>query len=180
MTEHVYSTTIQTPLGPMVAVATDTGLCGLEFDLPERASMLETRLRRWYELRDTPRNAPHPTLDATAAWLGAYFGGAPCPALPPLDARGTDFERAVWHALLDIPVGRTETYGNLARRLNRPNGARAVGLGVGRNPLGIMVPCHRVIGADGSLTGFGGGLERKRWLLEHETSTIQKTEDPLL
>ena len=76
----------------------------------------------------------------------------------------------VWDLLLDIPLGSTMTYGELARKLNRPNGARAVGLAVGRNPVGIIVPCHRVVGSNGSLTGYGGGLDRKRWLLEHECS----------
>jgi methylated-DNA-[protein]-cysteine S-methyltransferase len=87
----------------------------------------------------------------------------------PLDLRGTDFERQVWDLLLDIPLGSTMTYGELARKLNRPNGARAVGLAVGRNPAGIIVPVIVSL-EDGSLTGYGGGLDRKRWLLEHECS----------
>jgi O-6-methylguanine DNA methyltransferase len=79
-------------------------------------------------------------------------------------------ERQIWDLLLDIPLGSTVTYGELARKVNRPNGARAVGLAMRRNPVGIIVPCHRVVGRNGSLTGYGGGLDRKRWLLEHECS----------
>jgi methylated-DNA-[protein]-cysteine S-methyltransferase len=86
---------------------------------------------------------------------------------------GTPFQRAVWAALRDIPVGTTITYGGLARRIGRPAAVRAVGLANGANPIGLVVPCHRVIGADGSLTGYAGGIERKRWLLRHEGVTSQ-------
>ena len=82
--------------------------------------------------------------------------------------RGTDFQRTVWRALLDVPFGTTTTYGELARRIGSPRAPRAVGLANGHNPIGIIVPCHRIIGANGSLTGYGGGIERKRWLLAHE------------
>ena len=85
-----------------------------------------------------------------------------------LAAEGTDFQRQVWNALMDIPFGRTESYGALAKRIGHPGGARAVGLANGANPIGLVVPCHRVIGADGSLTGYGGGLPLKRALLKHE------------
>lgn len=85
-----------------------------------------------------------------------------------LAAEGTGFQRQVWHALLDIPFGKTESYGALAKRIGHPGGARAVGLANGANPIGLVVPCHRVIGADGSLTGYGGGLPLKRALLKHE------------
>jgi methylated-DNA-[protein]-cysteine S-methyltransferase len=81
---------------------------------------------------------------------------------------GTEFQQRVWRELTKIPFGETRSYGQLAKRLNNPNGSRAVGLANGRNPIAIVVPCHRVIGADGSLTGFGGGIERKEWLLSHE------------
>jgi methylated-DNA-[protein]-cysteine S-methyltransferase len=86
----------------------------------------------------------------------------------PLSAAGTDFQKQVWRELTRIPFGQTRSYGQLAKRLGNPNGSRAVGLANGRNPIAIIVPCHRVIGADGSLTGFGGGIERKEWLLSHE------------
>jgi methylated-DNA-[protein]-cysteine S-methyltransferase len=101
--------------------------------------------------------------------LRAYFAGE-LTAIDtlPVDTRGTDFQRTVWRALRDIPCGETLSYGELARRIGKPAAVRAVGLANGANPVGIVVPCHRVIGADGTLTGYGGGLERKRWLLAHE------------
>jgi methylated-DNA-[protein]-cysteine S-methyltransferase len=85
-----------------------------------------------------------------------------------VETAGTPFQRTVWHALREIPAGATMSYGALAKRIGRPSAVRAVGLANGANPIGIVVPCHRVVGADGSLTGYGGGLERKRWLLAHE------------
>lgn len=86
----------------------------------------------------------------------------------PLDLRGAEFERKVWDALLAVPCGATLTYGEIARRLGRPTAPRAVGLAVGSNPVSLIVPCHRIVGSTGSLTGYGGGLDRKKWLLEHE------------
>lgn len=168
MNEVCYRTTLETPLGPMLAVATDRGLCGLEFEIARRQSMLEARFRRWYRFNGEVKGDGCAALDVTAAWLRAYFDGHGDAVLPPLDARGTKFEEAVWRAMLTIPYGRTESYASLAQRVGRPNGARAVGGGVGRNPLGILVPCHRVVGTDGSMTGYGGGLSRKTWLLAHE------------
>lgn len=172
MSERCYKTVIGSAVGPLTAVATDRGLCGLEFDLPKRASMLASRLKRWYRLDDAP--SPHSeqaakTFAVTEAWLAAYFAGREPSDLPALDARGSQFEMAVWKALLEIPFGATESYGALAARLGRPRGARAIGLGVGRNPIGIIVPCHRVVGSNGALTGYGGGLARKKWLLTHES-----------
>jgi methylated-DNA-[protein]-cysteine S-methyltransferase len=100
--------------------------------------------------------------------LRAYFAGELRRFSIALDAAGTEFQQRVWRALLEIPYGATESYGALAQRLGNPKASRAVGLANGRNPIGIVVPCHRVIGANGTLTGYGGGLPRKRWLLEHE------------
>lgn len=103
-----------------------------------------------------------------AAQLDAYFAGELQAFDLPLAASGTPFQQKVWAALRDIPFGQTCSYGQLAQRIGTPGASRAVGLANGRNPLSIIVPCHRVIGANGSLTGYGGGLERKRWLLAHE------------
>lgn len=100
--------------------------------------------------------------------LAAYFAGELHTFDLPLAPSGTEFQRKVWQALLDIPFGRTESYGALARRIGAPKASRAVGLANGRNPIAVIIPCHRVIGANGSLTGYGGGIERKRWLLTHE------------
>lgn len=108
-------------------------------------------------------------LPAFAGPLAAYFAGelTAIDAIP-ADPAGEGFERSVWLALREIPAGATISYGELARRLGEPDSARAVGAANGRNPIPIVLPCHRVIGADGTLVGYGGGLERKRWLLEHE------------
>lgn len=100
--------------------------------------------------------------------LKAYFNGKLQRFELALAGEGSAFQRSVWKALCKIPFGETESYGGLARRIGKPNASRAVGLANGKNPIGIIVPCHRVIGANGTLTGYGGGLERKKWLLEHE------------
>jgi methylated-DNA-[protein]-cysteine S-methyltransferase len=108
--------------------------------------------------------------------LTAYFAGRLRKFEVALAVEGSAFQKQVWRALLDIPFGETESYGQLARRIGNEKASRAVGLANGRNPISIIVPCHRVIGADGSLTGYGGGMERKKWLLEHEKRSSQKAE----
>lgn len=107
-------------------------------------------------------------FETVAAQLDEYLAGDRTEFELDLDARGTEFQRSVWAALLEIPYGRTESYGEVARRIGRPAAVRAVGLANGRNPIPIVVPCHRVIGADGSLTGYGGGIDLKRRLLALE------------
>jgi methylated-DNA-[protein]-cysteine S-methyltransferase len=109
------------------------------------------------------------------AQLREYFAGERLAFDLALEMAGTSFERRVWSALMDIPYGETCSYGELARRLDQPSAARAVGLANGRNPIAVIVPCHRVIGADGTLTGYGGGLERKRILLELESGQARLT-----
>jgi methylated-DNA-[protein]-cysteine S-methyltransferase len=106
--------------------------------------------------------------------LDEYFAGRRWNFTLPLAADGTDFQRRVWTALREIPVGTTITYGELARRIGQPAAVRAVGLANGRNPLSIVVPCHRVIGANGKLTGYGGGLAAKAWLLQHEKVALKE------
>jgi methylated-DNA-[protein]-cysteine S-methyltransferase len=118
---------------------------------------------------DVPADADA-ILSAACEQLDAYFDMRLRQFDLPLEPRGTEFQRRVWDALRVIPFGDTISYGELARRVDNPKAVRAVGAANGRNPLMIIVPCHRVIGADGSLTGFGAGIERKRWLLDHETS----------
>jgi methylated-DNA-[protein]-cysteine S-methyltransferase len=164
----VLKTFLPTPLGPMLAVATDAGLCGLEFDLPERATRLWTRLRRWGVDADAVEGQAH-VFDETREWLEAYFtSAADAPLEVSLDLRGTEFERAVWREIRAVRPGRTTTYGDIAAALDRRDASRAVGAAVGANPVSLIVPCHRVIGLDGGLTGYGGGLHRKEWLLRHE------------
>jgi methylated-DNA-[protein]-cysteine S-methyltransferase len=124
--------------------------------------------------------SPHSRCDERAAplaealrQLAAYFAGELRVFALPLAPRGTEFQRKVWAALGEIPCGATSTYGALARRLGAPNHARAVGHANARNPLAILVPCHRIVGADGALTGYAAGLARKRWLLAHEGALAQ-------
>jgi O-6-methylguanine DNA methyltransferase len=159
---------IETPLGPMLAIASDSALCVLEFHRGERLTRLERRLARWFPPH-TFADEPNAVIEQTSAWLRGYFDGrAANAAAVPLEMRGAEFERRVWKALLDIPAGETRSYGDIARRLGDPGASRAVGMANGANPIAIIVPCHRVIGANGSLTGYGGGLDKKTWLLDHE------------
>jgi methylated-DNA-[protein]-cysteine S-methyltransferase len=150
------------PLGPLTLIASDIGLRAVlwEGDDPARAG-LDGRTH------DDEAGAS-PVLAETARQLDAYFDGSRNSFDLPLDLRGTPFQQQAWLALAEIPSGETRTYAEQAMRLGRPNAARAVGAANGRNPLSIVLPCHRVIGSDGSLTGFAGGLDAKRWLLEHE------------
>jgi methylated-DNA-[protein]-cysteine S-methyltransferase len=152
----------------MLAVAHDGGLCALEFDDGQRLGRLEARLRRHYP-GCTLEDAAHSVIRLVERWLAAYFAGesADISALA-LDPRGQAFEMLVWSALRQIPPGTTTTYGAIARQIGSPGAARAVGLANGANPIAIVVPCHRVVGANGTLTGYGGGLDRKAWLLNHE------------
>jgi methylated-DNA-[protein]-cysteine S-methyltransferase len=157
---------LDTPLGRLALVVAGDRLRQVGFtDADGRTQRTLATLEATVGL--TPRQNPN---GLTAA-LRAYFAGdvRAIDGLP-VDLRGTAFQTSVWRALLDIPCGETTSYGELARRIGRPSAVRAVGLANGANPVGIVVPCHRVIGASGNLTGYGGGLPRKRWLLAHEAS----------
>jgi len=120
---------------------------------------------------DWQRADDDPILGACQGILETYFAGGPLALTLPLAPRGTDFQRQVWNALLEIPLGQTRSYGDIARRIGRPSSVRAVAGAIGRNPIGILIPCHRVIGSDGSLTGYAGGLHRKQALLALEGRT---------
>jgi methylated-DNA-[protein]-cysteine S-methyltransferase len=161
--DRIRHTTIDTPIGPLLATADAGGaLTGLSFDrTPARGSG-----------RDDAAFA------AVTEQLDAYFAGELRDFDLPLAAAGTAWQRDVWGALAEVPYGQTLSYGELARRLGRPSAARAVGAANGRNPLSIVVPCHRVIGASGALTGYGGGIPRKEWLLRHEAATAPGRPDP--
>lgn len=148
---------IDTPLGPVTAAATATGLAGLWFD----------GQRHHPGPIDAPDQPDHPVLAATASALAAYFSGQPS-TLPPLDLAGTPFQRAVWQVLLAIAPGQTRRYGEVAAAAGRPAAVRAAGAAIGRNPVSVLVPCHRVVGHDGGLTGYAGGLPRKAALLALE------------
>jgi methylated-DNA-[protein]-cysteine S-methyltransferase len=161
------TTRIDTPIGEMVIVADAQG-CIRAADWTDHEDRLQRLLRNQYG-KGGFRLAPGRNLDAITSAIRRYFAGE-FEAIDFLTVQtaGTPFQRAVWRALRAIPAGTTESYGRLAQRIGRPAAVRAVGLANGANAVGIVVPCHRVIGSDGSLTGYGGGLDRKRWLLEHE------------
>jgi methylated-DNA-[protein]-cysteine S-methyltransferase len=154
------------PIGPVSLASDGRALCALEFtDREGLAARLRARFGADAELRDTADPG------GFTSRARAYFAGdLEALARVPVDGGGTVFQRRVWAALREIPPGETSTYSGLAARLGMPRAARAVGLANGRNPVAIAVPCHRVIGADGTLTGYAGGLERKRWLLAHESA----------
>lgn len=156
--DTIYSRIIASPVGPLTAVATDSGLRAVLWPDDERI-----------DFGSTPIEAPdHPILAETATQLEQYFGGERMVFDVPLDLHGTEFQVSVWQALAEIPFGETSTYGDQAQRIGRPTAARAVGAANGQNPVSIVLPCHRIVGKDGSLTGFAGGLETKRFLLDHE------------
>ena len=159
---------LPTPLGDMLALDAGDGLCALEFTGPTRLTRLEARLRRYFPPHDIV-DRDTPAIERTRAWLGAYFAGASADISDlRLDMRGAAFEQRVWTALRAIPPGETTSYGAIAKALGSAGASRAVGMANGANPIAIIVPCHRVIGASGSLTGYGGGLDRKTWLIDHE------------
>ena len=160
---------LRTPIGDMLALDSGEGLCALEFTGPKkRLTRLEARLGQWFSPHEIA-DRETPTIAGTRAWLDAYFAGATADITPlSLDMRGTAFEQRVWAALCAIAPGETTSYGAIAKALGSAEASRAVGAANGANPIAIIVPCHRVIGSSGSLTGYGGGLDRKIWLLDHE------------
>ena len=146
-----YITHYPSPVGPLTIASDGTAITGLWMELPG-------------QIRDDL-----PVLAAARDWLDRYFRGQrPEPRELPLSPAGTDFQKRVWVRLLEVPCGETKTYGDIAREIGNPRACQAVGQAVGRNRIAIIIPCHRIIGADGSLTGFAGGLEMKRKLLDHE------------
>jgi methylated-DNA-[protein]-cysteine S-methyltransferase len=147
---------MQSPLGPLRLVASDTGLSMVHLGEPSTAAAC------------CDAAAAHVILDRAEAQLAEYFTGRRTVFELPLDQHGSGFQRQVWTALADIPYGTTVSYGELAQRVGMPSAAQAVGLACGSNPIAIVVPCHRVIGANGRLTGYAGGLDRKRDLLAWE------------
>ena len=155
-----------TPLGPVLLLASPDGLAGLWFHRQRHHPAAE-RMAQW---TDTPDD---PLLREAARQLDRYFGASGHTFDLPLDlSAGTVFQQTVWRALLNIPRGHTTSYLALAQQIGRPLAVRAVGTAIGRNPLSIVVPCHRVVGSDGGLTGYAGGLDRKRALLHLESALI--------
>jgi AraC family transcriptional regulator of adaptative response/methylated-DNA-[protein]-cysteine methyltransferase len=163
---------INTPLGAMLAFANDDGLHLLEFVDRRGLEKEIERLRKKLGCVIVP--GPHKYLEKISIELNSYFTGGLTKFTTPLVLSGSDFQLAVWHELQNIPVGKTRSYAEMSQRIGNPKAVRAMGRANGDNVLAIVVPCHRVIGADGSLTGYGGGLPRKQWLLEHELKLAKK------
>jgi methylated-DNA-[protein]-cysteine S-methyltransferase len=167
----IVQTRVPSPMGDMVLAATRTGLAGAWFtDQRHRPEALDFKNvpHAW------PQQDSHPTLRMAANQLGEFFAGKRKTFDLPLDiSGGTEFQQSIWRALLLIPYGKTCSYGDIGRQIGNPAAVRAVGAAVGRNPLGLIVPCHRVLGSDGSLTGYAGGLHRKTALLALEGACFQ-------
>jgi methylated-DNA-[protein]-cysteine S-methyltransferase len=158
---------VSTPIGELIVLVDDPGRLRA-LDWADHQDRLHRLLRLHYG-PDGFTLQPQRDPAGLSAAVGAYFDGeVESIAAVPVATGGTPFQRAVWTALRDVPCGTTVSYGVIARRIGRPSAVRAVGLANGANPVGIVVPCHRVVGGDGRLTGYAGGLERKRWLLAHE------------
>ncbi len=155
-----YRTTMPSPIGELTVVADDDAIVAIRWDAEHDA----------LDLAGVPLVEPgeHPVLDAAVEQLGEYFAGARTDFDLPLRPIGTPFQLTAWEALRGIPFGETRSYGEQAAKVGDRRKARAVGAANGQNPIPIVVPCHRVIGSNGHLTGFGGGIETKAWLLDHE------------
>lgn len=161
--KSIVQTSYESPLGRMILAATDKGLAGLWFEGQRHLPSQLVEPIVW------PSAPDHPVLKKVARQLDEYFAGRRTDFDVPLDlAYGTAFQQSVWQALLAIPQGDTASYGDVSRRIGKPAAVRAVGAAVGRNPVSVIVPCHRVLGSDGSLTGYAGGLDRKTALLKLE------------
>ena len=160
----MYHAQYDSPVGKLLLTYREEGLTGIRYDR---------------ELPESGNREDHPVLQQTKLWLDSYFRGEAPDAGIPLVPEGTEFQKQVWNLLLTIPYGQTRTYGDIAREMAELPGkknmaAQAVGQAVGRNPVSILIPCHRVVGANGQLTGYAGGMERKIWLLCHEGRQIEK------
>jgi methylated-DNA-[protein]-cysteine S-methyltransferase len=159
MSNELFSTVFDSPVGALTIVASDRGLRAILWPDDDPA-----RVR----LADTIDDSSHSVIAATVVQLAEYFAGDRTEFEVPLDADGTEFQRSAWASLRTIPYGTTVSYGEQAEQMGDRRKARAVGAANGRNPISIVVPCHRVVGANGALTGFAGGVDTKAWLLAHE------------
>jgi len=178
MTETFLLNRIETPVGPMLIAVDEQGSLRV-LDWESHVQRMERLMERYYgsgriALKESV--APNAVRDKLEAYVEGDIAAIDD---IPTETTGTAFQRRVWAALREIPAGQTWSYGQLAAHVGEPGAARAVGLANGSNPIGVVVPCHRVIGANGTLTGYGGGIERKRWLLRHEGARF-KDEAPLL
>ncbi len=165
-TTELVSTVMDTPVGPLTIVVSADGV---------RAILWPDGTSGRAGSATVPVDSDHPVIVATVAQLTEYFDGERQEFDLPLDPIGTDFQQAAWSALRTIPYGTTVSYGEQAARMGDRRKARAVGAANGRNPISIVVPCHRVVGSNGSLTGFAGGLDTKAWLLDHERGLLSRS-----
>lgn len=168
MNERLFQKDFPSPVGLLHAISSDKGLCLLEFVKADREILLANRLKNWFPDASVT-SEPHPVLDEVDQWLKAFFKRefSQLPSLR-LVPRGTAFEMDVWKVMQELAPGETMTYAALAGKMGKPNASRAVGNASRRNSIALIIPCHRVVGSDGKLTGYGGGLEQKKWLLDHE------------
>lgn len=157
---------LKTPLGNMMAAATDEGICLFEFEYRRMMSSIQKRIETG--LGETLTEGEHPFIDELEKQMNEYFAGTRRDFNLPLHLVGTEFQKKVWNGLLQIPYGQTRSYKKQSIFLGDVKAIRAVGTANGQNGIAIIVPCHRVIGENGSLIGYGGGLPNKKWLLEHE------------
>lgn len=154
-----YFTEYPSPIGPLVLVSDGAALTGLWMESQN------------FDCSELPKRDHLPVFNAARLWLDNYFAGQPREVDFPIFPVGTAFQQRIWEILLAIPYGKTTTYGAIAKQLGKKMSPQAVGQAVGRNPIGIIIPCHRVVGTKGQLTGYAGGLENKKWLLRHEEET---------
>ncbi len=173
--DHITYTIIGSPVGEFVVGATDRGLCLFEF--ADRGGLDRIRARMLKRYKMEMKEGTHPMLDEGAKQSQEYFDGKRKDFDLTLDQKGTKFELSVWKQLMEIPLGTTCSYGEMAARLGNPGAARAVGRANGANYIAVIVPCHRVIEANGELRGYGGGLWRKKWLLDHERAMAGQPTD---
>lgn len=150
-----YFQTFESPIGPLKISANESAISSIEFH------------------KKAEEERPNPITELAANQLEEYFQGKRKDFSIPLSALGTDFQRSVWQELREIPFGETRSYRDIAEKIGNKKAVRAVGAANGKNPIPIIVPCHRVIGSNGTLTGFAGGLESKKWLLEHESNQLE-------
>lgn len=162
----ILTTSIDTEIGPIIAATVDEELCLLEFNEPKRLAREIEELKNYFKTDII--EAESALLEKIKSQILEYFNGTRRDFTLPLVTFGTAFRKSVWHELLRIPYGTTRSYHEQSVALGSPRSIRAVANANGMNRISILIPCHRVIGSDGSLTGYGGGIERKRWLLEHE------------
>lgn len=169
---HFSQATIPSPLGKLSAIASKHGLWALTF--PEELPAIKAKLTKCYPDGKFGSYCQG-TIDETEAWLQHYFAKDFSKLkLPAIDWQGSTFAITAWKKLLKVPVGKTQTYGELAKKVGNEKASRAIGRVMGQNPIVIIVPCHRIIGTNQTLTGYGGGIDRKIWLLKHEGHTINQ------